>query len=221
MARKKYTEDQRDDILRSFVRAARQIIDEEGVEAISIRKLAAITGYNSAKLYFYFDSMEDLVAMACMSYLEKYGSVLVKDMPKLKSAKEFWLHSWKLFLHFAFENPEIYYHIFFAKREKSLQETMKEYFRLYPGQTEEMDENLRNIFTTGSLIEREYIYLDAMAAEGEIDKKHVKYIVELTTSYFKFLLEQKIAKKGGSLESEEMIEHFMGAVYMLLGMPEA
>lgn len=45
-----------------FIDAAVQIIDEEGIDGVSIRKVADIAGYNSATLYNYFDDLPHLVS---------------------------------------------------------------------------------------------------------------------------------------------------------------
>ena len=37
-----------------FIEAASQIIEEEGMEGVTIRKVADIAGYNSATMYNYF-----------------------------------------------------------------------------------------------------------------------------------------------------------------------
>ena len=58
-------------IIHYFIEAAVKIIDEEGIEGVSIRKVADIAGYNSATLYNYFDDLPHL--LLCLPYI--YGSV--------------------------------------------------------------------------------------------------------------------------------------------------
>ena len=216
MGRHKYTSEERDEIIRSFIRAAREIIDTEGIEHVSTRKLAKITGYNSAKLYFYFDNLDDLTTLATISYLEKYANMLAKDLPMIKNAKEFLIHSWGLFCRCAFDDPHIYYHIFFCRRHKPINDLMEEYYRLYPHQLERLDDSIHKLFQNGSLEERDYMILDAMAKDGDIKREHIKYINDFSNSYFKHLLEERMAGNGGFLEENKLLEEFMGGLKLLL-----
>ena len=50
----------------TFIRAAREIIDAEGIDNISIRKIASLTGMNSATMYLYFPDSDVLTTMALM-----------------------------------------------------------------------------------------------------------------------------------------------------------
>ena len=217
MGRNKYTEEERDAILRTFIRATREIIETEGLDQVSTRKLARLTGFNSAKLYFYFKNLDDLIALASISYLEKYCSLLARDMPRMKTDFEFLSHSWEVFCHCAFDEPEIYYHIFYGKREQPLHELMDEYYRLYPGQLEKLDENVRSIFKNGSLSQRNLMALEPLAREGLIKENHVKYINDFIISYFKSILEERMDGVGGLMEETELTKRFMDGLYIILG----
>ena len=72
MGRMKYTEEERSRIMISFIQATRKIIDTEGIDQVSIRKIANQTGMNSATMYLYFSNADVLITMASMGYLEKY-----------------------------------------------------------------------------------------------------------------------------------------------------
>ena len=72
MGRMKYTEEERSRIMISFIQATRKIIDTEGIDQVSIRKIANQTGMNSATMYLYFSNADVLITIASMSYLEKH-----------------------------------------------------------------------------------------------------------------------------------------------------
>ena len=72
MGRTRYTEEERGKIMTLFIQAAREIIDSEGLGKLSIRKIANLTGMNSATLYLYFPDSDVLTTMALMGYLETY-----------------------------------------------------------------------------------------------------------------------------------------------------
>mgnify|MGYP005859619869 FL=1 len=60
-----------------FVDATIDIIDSEGIGALSIRKVAERAGYNSATLYHYFANLRHLTFFSCIRYLREY----VEDLP--------------------------------------------------------------------------------------------------------------------------------------------
>ena len=71
---KKYIQKVR--MVKYFVDATIEIIEKEGYEAVTIRKVADIAGYNSATLYNYFDNLEHLLFFASMRYLQDYICLL-------------------------------------------------------------------------------------------------------------------------------------------------
>ena len=114
MGRMKYTEEERSRIMITFIRATRKIIDTEGIRQVSIRKIANLTGMNSATMYLYFPDSDVLITMASMGYLERYCRTLAADMAKMTAPEEVLRHTWDVFCRYAFEFPDIFYHIFFA-----------------------------------------------------------------------------------------------------------
>ena len=53
---------QRKRMITYFVEATCKIIDTDGVEAVTVRKVANLAGYNSATLYNYFDNLNHSIA---------------------------------------------------------------------------------------------------------------------------------------------------------------
>ena len=51
-----------------FIEATEKLIRSDGVEGLSIRKIASEAGYNSATLYNYFEDLEYLVLFGSVCY---------------------------------------------------------------------------------------------------------------------------------------------------------
>ena len=216
MGRNKYSVEERDAILKTFLRYTREIMESDGAEAVSTRKLAALTGYNSAKLYTYFKNIDDLVAMASVSYMEKYCKALAADVGKMLTAKDFLVHSWEVFCDCAFDEPAVYYRIFFGNQATPLQELMDEYYRLFPSQLEKLDENTRAMLKNGNIYRRSMITLEPLVEQGLLSSKRASVINELLVSYFKSMLEARMRGDGGYLHKKELCEKFMDALALLL-----
>lgn len=60
----------KDYIMSKFVEAAKAIIIQEGVTAVSVRKIAKITGYSYATIYHYFRDLNDLLLETKLSMIK-------------------------------------------------------------------------------------------------------------------------------------------------------
>ena len=57
---------------KDYVELASRIIKEEGVGAVSIRRMAAELGCSSASMYRYFDNLDELLFYAQLDALNEY-----------------------------------------------------------------------------------------------------------------------------------------------------
>ena len=216
MGRTKYSEEERDHILISFIRAAREILDAEGIESISIRKIAGLTGLNSATMYLYFPNVDVLVTMACMGYLEKYCRTLAADMQLMESNRDAFLHTWEVFCKYAFDQPKVFRHIFFSPHTVPLNEIVDEYYRLFPGQLSNIRGNVYEMLHCGSLPERCWKVLWPLAEELGIGRKEAELINDLSLCYFRSLLEERCQDADGMLKSAQLSQKMHDALEFLL-----
>ena len=56
----------------NFVREAIHIITEEGLPALSVRRLGREMHCNSASVYYYFNDLDELIAYASIKYFNQY-----------------------------------------------------------------------------------------------------------------------------------------------------
>ena len=54
-----------------FITSAKELIDEYGLDNITIRKIADVSGYNSATMYNYFQNLDELLIYASIDYLKR------------------------------------------------------------------------------------------------------------------------------------------------------
>ena len=156
MGRTRYTDEERGRIMTTFIRAAREIIDAEGIDNISIRKIASLTGMNSATMYLYFPDSDVLTTMALMGYLEKYCRALAADMPQMKTPEDALFHSWEVFCRYAFANPCAFQHIFFCRHTVPLAEIIDRYYQLFPDQLKNISGNVLDMLREGSIEDRSW-----------------------------------------------------------------
>ena len=187
MGRMKYTEEERSRIMISFIQATRKIIDTEGIDQVSIRKIANQTGMNSATMYLYFSNADVLITMASMGYLEKYCRTLAADMTKMTTPEEVLRHTWDVFC-----------------------------YGLFPEQLHNISGPIFDMLHEGPLSERSWKVLWPVAEERGMTEQDARVINDMLVSYFRFLLEERRRESEGMLKSEELIEKLKTALSILV-----
>ena len=220
MGRPKYSTQERDQILISFIRAARGIIQDEGIDKVSIRKVANLTGLNSATMYLYFPNADALITMACMSYLEKYCRTLAADMPLMQSNRDAFVHSWEVFSQYAFADPQIFRHLFYTEHSFDMGEVIDTYYRLFPHQLDDISDNIVDMLHAGSIESRSMRVLSPLAEEMHFSGERMELVNELIVCYFRQLLEERCQNTDSMVLSEQLTAKLMRVLRFLLDNPD-
>jgi len=134
-------------IIKTFIDATTQIISEEGIDKVTIRKIAKIAKYNSATIYNYFDNYNQLIFFAATKFLSEYTQALSDHLKNITSSMETFLLDWEYFSKYSFQNPQIYYAIFTENIGDSSENLMKKYYNLFPEELENIPSNLIPMLT--------------------------------------------------------------------------
>ncbi|SCZ06660.1 TetR/AcrR family transcriptional regulator [Alkaliphilus peptidifermentans] len=163
-----------------FIEATKKIAEEEGTEAVTVRKVADLAGYNSATLYNYFDNLEHLIFFASMQHLKDYVVALPGFVKASKNSLDKYFRIWKCFCQFSFNNPKIYHSIFFNKYSTSIKDAIQEYYSIFPEELGEQPEDLLKMLLKNDIYARNKTLLEASEADGFIPKEHIEEINEMT-----------------------------------------
>lgn len=150
-----------------FIDSAHEIIQNEGVRSVTIRKVAKSTGYNSATIYNYFENLDHLVFMASMKFIKQYTSSLLDSLEKVVDPLERIYVIWDTFCSYSFERPFVYRSIFFTEFERDKHLCFKDFYTLYPEDLVSTDdETLKNMFDEYDIYERGLILLNECVKVG-------------------------------------------------------
>ena len=69
-------EEQKRQNARTFINAAQEMIESEGLENISVRKIAQKAGFHNSTIYLYFEDLDQLAMFASLKYFCLYGNFL-------------------------------------------------------------------------------------------------------------------------------------------------
>ena len=192
MGRAKYSEGERARMITNFLQATRDIINREGVDGVSIRKVAGLAGFNSATIYLYFKDADELITMASMGYLEEYCRVVAELPEDTSSPMDIYVHTWQTFCRYAFRQPQVYYRLFYHPHSHPLDETVEQYYQLFPELLKNTSGTIRQMLHAGSLSRRNMQVLNPLAQSGLIPENKVDLVNDLTLCYFRKLLEEQM-----------------------------
>ncbi|AKL94243.1 transcriptional regulator [Clostridium aceticum] len=167
-------------IMSYFIEATNKVIEEEGIEAITVRKVADLAGYNSATMYNYFENLDHLIFFASMKYLKEYAIELPEYIKGAEDSLDKYLRIWKCFCTHSYNNPKIYQLIFFEKFCDSLRDSIKEYYNIFPEELGEQPEELLPMLLKQNIPERNLPLLKTCAKDGFLQDEYLDEVNEMT-----------------------------------------
>ncbi|NDV18386.1 TetR family transcriptional regulator [Pseudodesulfovibrio sp. JC047] len=201
-------------IIKFFIDSANEIIKQDGVGAVTIRKAADLAGYTSATLYNYFDNLQHLVFLATMTYLEEYNAALPRYLKGSKNSIERYMLVCKCFAEFSFSDPEIYELLFFTHSDEKLEEYTKQYYDLFPERiVKDWPAPLNKIYVLNSIYSRSYMMLDDCIQEGFITPEKAQDFNDVNLRIYKTILQDV---QEGELTKKEAISKTMKYYFQLM-----
>ena len=215
MARPPYRAEQRNQIFACFINAASELMENEGMESLTLRRVAKRAGYNSATLYNYFKDLDHLTVYASMKYFEDYNRNLARYLADEQDAFQRFLFMWRFFCASAFRHPHAYYNLFYGKYSGELTEIIHAYYEVFPEELGELDDSVLEMLTCGSLVERNWQMLQPVLEGASLSLEERESMNETILYCFKELLTQKI-QMGDALDNQTLIERQLSYIHVIL-----
>lgn len=184
----------RDIMMTNFINAARELIDEIGIEKLTLRKIATRAGYNSATVYNYFENLDHLTFYAAMGTISDYSKALSSRLQDTENAMDVFLKVWETFCDYAYDKPEIYNAIFFPKLNKNWDYYMEEYYTFFPLDLEGLNINVTTMILRGDIKKRARSTVEGCVEEGYIRKEDAKDFNDMTLLIFEGFLVRMLRK---------------------------
>lgn len=185
-----------------FIDATKKIIEEEGIELVTARKVADIAGYNSATIYNYFENLDHLIFFASMQYLKEYVLDLPTYLKQVTNPVEKYIKIWECFSVHSFRNPKIYNLIFFNKLSHNLNDIIKEYYAIFPEELGEQDQEIVPMLLEKNIYIRDMEALRSCVTQGYIQKEHIYNVNEMSLLMYQGMLQRMINNQTNYSEEE-------------------
>lgn len=199
-----------------YINEAYKILSTEGIQAISIRKLARGLECNTANLYRYFDGLEELMMYASLKYLRNYLKEINDLVAKNLNALEMHIAVWECYARHSFANPEIFNNMFFGKYSNRIDGVIADYYKIYSDEISNLSDELKAVFVNGNFDGRDYLMLIRCVEEGFFDLKDAEEINQLTIYLYKGHFKDILDTDRKSSSKEQKKELFLENLNMVI-----
>ncbi|SFQ15599.1 TetR/AcrR family transcriptional regulator [Salibacterium halotolerans] len=163
-----------------FIDATAALIEEEGMEQVTIRKVAERAGFTSATAYNYFDELSHLIFFASIKFMQGYVQELPSYMQQGNNTVETWLHAWRCFAKHSFRNPHTYAAVFIDNLGAVPGEMLQEYYSQFSSELIGIPEEIAPFIIEHNLEKRSSIYLQGAVEEHLLSSENVDMISDVT-----------------------------------------
>ncbi|MFB5663683.1 TetR/AcrR family transcriptional regulator [Alteribacillus sp. HJP-4] len=185
-----------------FLDAATQTIEEEGIDQVTIRKIAARAGFTSSTAYNYFKDLSHLKFFAAMRFTKDYTDELPSYMEKGTNTIEKWLYSWECFCKHSFKEPRIYSVIFMDDLGYSPEDLLDDYYKIYESELIGLPLEIKSIIMKHNFSKRSALFIQQAVEEGYLNQEDVDLISDLTLMVWKGMMNTYLNNRSNSSKEE-------------------
>ncbi len=199
---------------RKYIEAAYELLERDGVQGVSIRKVAEEVGCSSAALYRHFPDIEKLVAVSSIRFLRDY----IEDARLLSivdlNPLELNLQLWECLAYYSFRNADVFENLFFGGADGGLYtEAVVEYFDEYPEDLAGLKDFMLDMFRDATTIaERDSILLNRAVEAGMISGDAASYLCKVDTYLFRGMLADVSGRDLGEDDFRWITREFMDLI---------
>ncbi len=203
-----------------FINAAQEMIETDGIENISIRKIAEKAGFHNSTIYLYFKDLDELTLLASMKYFREYNQALDELNKKNAPPEDNFICIWDYYMEASLKNAKIFYNFFFGKRSNDLTAIVQKYYEYFPEERKPFSDLIEAMYYGKDFTKRSIIILLPLVEldTNKITPDNTAMINDLIIAYSKHLLELKCRKP--ETEDAGLLEDFHKAVLYITGIVE-
>ncbi len=162
---------------KKFILITYQKLCSEDASSLTVRSLAKELGCSAAALYKHFDSLEYLIAVASIRFLDEYMRQYANLLDSDKEFLEIYIQGWELFDHYAFARPDIYYRLFWGEDNSIFGPAFQDYFELFPFKgSEKYTAHYYTLLFNENLQERDYMMLRRLENMGYLNSDNALFL---------------------------------------------
>lgn len=196
----------KEELRKRFVETASRILAEEGVNAITTRRIGREMHCNSANIYYYFKDLDELIAYASMESFTNYLKEVSSCCATAGSALEAYRTSWEHMTNTACSMPQLYEKLMYGKYSDDLGRVCAGYFHLFPEKEMALDPSIvKNVTDERSSGREKHIVIWRCVEDGWFTQQDADIMSRLLSCLQMELLQELISEK---ISEEEFKKRF-------------
>ena len=195
---------EKDSVKKRYIDAAITVMEQEGLEAVTARRVSGMIGMNPANIYRHFEDLNELCMFASLSILKEYLLEMRAQVQKTQDSYENLIQSWEVFCENAFQNILVFDQMFFGINRDRLPGVAREYYEMYPEQLEGFDGSWKNVVMSGSFEERCRIALQECCTAGYFQKDDLERLIEVPRYLFMGYLHEAVHSPNDTEQMQKL-----------------
>lgn len=156
-----------------------ELLKETAPDELKIRDIAKVCNSTPTVVYKHFENLDDLIRFGCVHFLEDYIRETMKIVNENMDPLEMLIIMWDEFSKCAFQNVDVYLHLFWGRYCSQLGDTIFDYYQLFPEQWQTMGGLFTSTFFNSEIKERNYTIVRRAAAVGYFHHTETKVISDM------------------------------------------
>lgn len=180
--------------IKTFISVTREIINKEGIENVSIRKISNLSKLHNSTIYLYFDNLNELILLSCISYFDSYSKALKDFSSSSLNIEDTFLGIWNIFMKFALEKASIFEYFFFRDDKYNLENLFHIYYSIFPEEILKFSDMIKTMYYGKNIYDRSMkILLPLLDSNlNSVTTENIELINELIISYTATKIKQAI-----------------------------
>lgn len=183
---------------KEYIIKVSELIKRDGINNISIRKIAKELDCSSASLYRYFSSLDELIYYSELGELKTYIISLNRASLVWKNVWDKYVGVWYCYAMEAFRKPITYNLLFLIKKDIKLNEAIGEYYDMFPEDILKSSPVFQTMLRNPDFFGRDYEMCKLCINDKAIDKENAiilnRMVCLLYMGYLKNILDNGVEK---------------------------
>ncbi|MDD6072815.1 MAG: hypothetical protein SPF91_01605 [Clostridium sp.] len=195
---------------RRFVETACRILESEGMDALTTRRIGRDLHCNSANTYYYFKDLDELIVYAAMGSFTDYLKDISRCYLEAEHALDAFRKSWECLIERSVSMPQLYEKILYGKYSEDLGKISASYYRLFPEKYATLEPAISHEITSEDFRGRKnHLILGSCVEEGWFSKEDAEILGEIVKWLHLGLLQELIA---GKITADELRVRFFSCM---------
>ena len=195
---------------RDYIRKTQEIIQKEGRESVSIRRIAREMHCSSANLYCHFRNRQELIYYAELTRHASFVHRLNEAEKNWKNIWDFYVGIWDCYCREAFRNPDAYDLLFLQAQTDTFKNAVSEYYSLFPEAFLESSEVFGWLLTQKVFMARDFEACRKCVEAGALEEGDAQRLNRLVCyqyqGYLKSILDQPLTEDDMDLKVRQFID---------------